>query len=229
MQLRLLTWNLFHGRAVPSARRELLREFTDQLFEWEWDLALLQEVPPWWPARLAAPPGVDQRTVLTSRNGLLALRRFVASRWPDLSRAQGGGANTLLVRGQAIAEHRAVRLCLLPERRWMHAVRVEPAGVWVGNLHCSGADRRASREAALAGATLLQWADGAPAILGGDFNLRTPLVSGFVHAGGYYVDHLLASGSVRPFGPSRALTAGRLSDHRPVAATVECDDISLAA
>src|SRR5947208_2826130 len=51
--LSLLTWNLFHGRAVPPAGRELLREFTAALDSCEWDAALLQEVPPWWPEALA--------------------------------------------------------------------------------------------------------------------------------------------------------------------------------
>jgi endonuclease/exonuclease/phosphatase family metal-dependent hydrolase len=229
VQLRLLIWNIFHGRAEPPARRELLGEFADALFSWEWDVALLQEVPPWWPSLLAARPGIYERSVLTSRNGLLGVRRMLASRWPDVVRAQGGGANAILVRDWGIADHRAVQLCRLPERRWMHAVRLEPAGVWVGNLHCSGADRRASRESARAGAALLGWADGSPAMLGGDFNLRAPAVDGFADAGGYYVDHVLVSGAVVPVGSTHALDAGRLSDHRPVAVTVECGEMSLAA
>ena len=48
--VRVLTWNLFHGRAVPPAGRELFDEFATALAGWEWDVALLQEVPPWWPA-----------------------------------------------------------------------------------------------------------------------------------------------------------------------------------
>ena len=49
MAFRVLTWNLFHGRSVPGARRSLLDEFAARLAEWEWDVALLQEVAPWWP------------------------------------------------------------------------------------------------------------------------------------------------------------------------------------
>ncbi|HWE34233.1 MAG TPA: endonuclease/exonuclease/phosphatase family protein [Solirubrobacteraceae bacterium] len=228
MRLRLLTWNLFHGRAVPPAGHQLLREFADELFGWEWDVALLQEVPPWWPAELARRPGVYQRSVLTSRNGLLPVRRLLASRWPDLVKSQGGGANAILVRDWEIAEHRAVRLRRLPERRWMHAVRLEPAGVWVGNLHCSGEDRRAEPEARRAGATLLGWAGGAPAALGGDFNLPDPVVDGFAYAGGDYVDHVLVSGAATA-GSSRVMAAGRLSDHSPVAVTLECGEMSIAA
>ena len=50
--MRVLTWNLLHGRAVPPAGRDLFDEFADALAGWEWDVALLQEVPPWWPAEL---------------------------------------------------------------------------------------------------------------------------------------------------------------------------------
>ena len=228
MRLRVLTWNLYQGRSVPPAGRDLLREFGAQLFDWEWDVALLQEVPPWWPAELARRPGVSERSVLTSRNSFGAVRRALASRWPDLLKSQGGGANAILVRDRGIAEHRAVRLCRLPERRWMHAVRLEPAGVWLGNLHCSGKDEAAGRDAALAGEALLAWAGGRPAVLGGDFNLRAPAVGGFAYAGGHYVDHVLLAGAVQggatdlldaggvQGGATGQLGSARLSDHRPV-------------
>ena len=48
--MRVLSWNLFHGRSVPDSPRELLHEFADTLAGWEWDVAVLQECPPWWPA-----------------------------------------------------------------------------------------------------------------------------------------------------------------------------------
>src|SRR3954447_2326052 len=70
--LRVLTWNLFHGRADPAAGRELLAEFAAALAGWDWDVALLQEVPPWWPPELARAAGAQERTALTSRNGLLS-------------------------------------------------------------------------------------------------------------------------------------------------------------
>ena len=62
--VRVLTWNLFHGRSQPAARRELLGEFAALLGGWSWDLALLQEVPPWWPAALApaAAPSSGRRS-----------------------------------------------------------------------------------------------------------------------------------------------------------------------
>ncbi len=73
--MRVLTWNLLHGRSVPGSGRDLLPEFTAALAGWDWDVALLQEVPPWWPALLGASLGASARLVLTSRNSALALRR----------------------------------------------------------------------------------------------------------------------------------------------------------
>jgi endonuclease/exonuclease/phosphatase family metal-dependent hydrolase len=226
-----LTWNLFHGRSVPPTKQDLAEEFAAALDSWAWDVALLQEVPPWWPSAFARSMGVDERTVLTSRNGLLPLRRALAVRWPNVVKSNGGGSNAILVRGGAITEHRTLRLRRMPERRWMHAVRLEAAGpgsgVWVANLHASGPDRLATGDVGCAGGALLEWADGCPALLGGDFNLARPNVRGFVHAGGNYVDHVLCA-SMRPVAAPAMLDAGRLSDHVPVLATVESLEMSLA-
>jgi endonuclease/exonuclease/phosphatase family metal-dependent hydrolase len=215
MSWRVLTWNLLHGRAVPGAGRDLFEEFASALGGWEWDLALLQEVPPWWPAPLAARLDADQREVLTSRNALPGLRRALATRWPDLVKSNGGGANAILVRGERIVEHRARRLCRLPERRWMHAVRLRN-GLWVGNLH-TASDAAQGRRAA---ATLLEWAAGAPAILGGDFNVRDPSLEGFVRAGGSGPDHVFAGGGLAPVGGTTVLERGGLSDHAPLLVSV---------
>src|SRR5437868_1458980 len=114
--MRILTWNLKHGRSVPPSGRELLEQFAAALAGWSWDVALLQEVPPWWPARLAVGTGAQQRHVLTSRNALLPARRVLAQRWPDVIKSNGGGCNAILIRsGPAIVEHRVQRLSLLPE------------------------------------------------------------------------------------------------------------------
>jgi endonuclease/exonuclease/phosphatase family metal-dependent hydrolase len=216
MRLRVLTWNLLHGRAVPPAGRELFEEFRRALAEWEWDVALLQEVPPWWPARLANRLGADQRSVLTSRNALLALRRAIAVRWPDLIKSNGGGSNAILVRGDEVAEHRWRRLCIWPERRWVHAVRLRRAGVWVANLHAGGPMRDAVRAAESA----VAWAGcETPLVLGGDFNIRELRLGGFDYAGGFSVDHVFVRG-VEPLA-SAVLDRGRLSDHAPVLVRVE--------
>jgi endonuclease/exonuclease/phosphatase family metal-dependent hydrolase len=218
MRWRVLTWNLKHGRAMPSAGHELLGEFTAALRDWEWDLALLQEVPPWWPARLAATLDADQRLVLTSRNAGLALRRAVAVRRPDLIKSNGGGANAILVRRDAgeIAEHRPRRLCWWPERRWVHGVNLAgPDGAWICNLH-SAADPDQGRAAA---ATALSWAGGRPVVLGGDFNVRELALAGFTHAGGHDVDHVYARGLL-VVAEAEVLDSGELSDHAPVLVTL---------
>src|ERR1700742_3035164 len=138
--MRALTWNLYHGRSPNPAGRSLLDEFAAALAGWDWDVALLQEVPPWWPPRLAREAGAEARWVLTSRNGLPGVRRAIAARNPDLLKANGGGANVILVRGDVL-EHRSALLTRSPERRLAHGVRL-PGG-WVVNLHASLPDGEA--------------------------------------------------------------------------------------
>jgi endonuclease/exonuclease/phosphatase family metal-dependent hydrolase len=217
--VRVLTWNLYHGRAVPPAGRSLLHEFAAALARWAWDVALLQEVPPWWPPVLAAAAGAQERTVLTSRNQLLPLRRAIASRAPDLVKSAGGGANAILVRGGAtILEHRTERLRRWPERRFAHGVRLD--GGWVVNVHAHNrpAARAWSDDIAALGAARA-WAAGAPLVFGGDLNLAHPAFDGMRHVAGNHVDHLFTDG--RPAaGPAQVLDRGRLSDHPPVAITL---------
>jgi endonuclease/exonuclease/phosphatase family metal-dependent hydrolase len=216
VQLRVLSWNLLHGRAMPPAGRELFDEFAAALAAWAWDVALLQEVPPWWPPLLADRLQAGQRLVLTSRNALLPLRRAFAVRWPDLIKSNGGGANAILVRGDEVAEHRWRRLCVWPERRWVHAVRLLHAGLWVANLHGGGPLRDAQRAAA----TSLAWAGpAASVVLGGDFNLRGLALEGFEYGGGHGVDLVFAHG-LAPVGHPEVLERGRLSDHAPVRVTL---------
>ncbi len=217
--MRVVTWNLYHGRSVPPAGRSLLNEFVAALDGWAWDVALLQEVPPWWPPLLARGAGAQERTQLTSRNWLLPLRRAISTRNPDILKSNGGGANAILVRGQ-ILEHRALRLRRMPEARWVHGVRLAD-GAWVVNVHSHNhpeplalADTQMAIEAARG------WAAGAPLIFGGDVNLkRPPAFPGLVHLGGNHVDHLYTDG--RPAaGKREVLDRGTLSDHPPVAVTL---------
>jgi endonuclease/exonuclease/phosphatase family metal-dependent hydrolase len=223
MGLRVLTWNLKHGQAEPPAGRELAEEFAAALAGWSWDIALLQEVPPWWPAELGARLGAEPRRVLTSRNSGLPVRRVLARRWPDLMKSSGGGANAILVRGRAILAHRTLRLCRLPERRWLHAVRLGDGtggGVWVGNLHLTVRDAPAAhREAQMAAAGLRGWAAGEPAVLGGDFNVRGLELAGFARAAEHDVDYVFARGLTGEAAAS-VIDRGRLSDHAPVLVTL---------
>lgn len=205
----VLTWNLFHGRAKPAAGRPLLVEFAAALAGWKWDVALLQEVPPWWPATLGYACGADHAASLTSRNRGLAARAAVGRRNPDLIASNGGGANAILVRGERILEHREVVLTLRPERRTAHAVRL--AAGWVVNLHAGKESEEATRADV---ARALGWAPRPLAAFGGDLNLRNPGLPGLESAGGHHVDHVFCPG-----GAAKAvevLDAGDLSDHRPV-------------
>ena len=186
----------------------MLNEFAAALDGWDWDVALLQEVPPWWPPLLGAACGAGGRSVLTSRNFGLRWRRAVACRDPERLKANGGGCNALLVRG-SVAAQRVVRLTWWPERRWAHGLR--EGSLWVVNLHASThRSAWAARDVARAAAG---WPCG-PLLLGGDFNLRRPVVDGFTWLGGNHVDHFLGRG-VTGSG-FEVLDRGSLSDHPPI-------------
>jgi endonuclease/exonuclease/phosphatase family metal-dependent hydrolase len=213
--MRVLTWNLFHGRSVPDTPHDLLRAFADRLAAWEWDVALLQEMPPWWTEPLARAAGASARSAPTARNWLAPARRALATRRPDVMKSSGGGANAILVRGEAILEHRVRTLRWWPERRVVQAVRLA-RGWWVANLHAQAhAERRAEDDLAIAAAAVRGWAGAAPIVLGGDLNLRAPVVAGFAPVAGHSVDHVLVR-DLEAAGPGRLLERGRLSDHAPL-------------
>jgi endonuclease/exonuclease/phosphatase family metal-dependent hydrolase len=223
--LRILTWNLFHGRAVPPAGRDLTAQFAGMLAGWEWEIALLQEVPPWWPPRLAAAAGAEQRTALTSRNCGLALRRVLAELRPDLIKSNGGGSNAILAR-QAVVEHHALRLRAWPERRVAQLLRLKD-GTCVANFHASARVELAEAELRRLWELALRWAAGDPLVVGGDLNLRSPVAptGDVVHLARRDVDHIFARG-LTPSGDTqlldRHLSVGaeriELSDHVPLLA-----------
>jgi endonuclease/exonuclease/phosphatase family metal-dependent hydrolase len=210
--VRVLIWNVFHGRAVPAAGRPLLAEYATTIAGWRWDLALLQEVPPWWPPILAGAARAELRTVLTSRNSLLSVRRAIASRAPDLLKANGGGSNAILAR-VPVSGHRCVELTRWPERRVAHGVRLAD-GSWAANLHATLRPKGRSRaDAACAAET---WADAERLVLGGDFNLKQVALPGLAVVATHNIDHVVARGWRG--GRVEVLDAGDLSDHRPVLA-----------
>lgn len=213
--LTVLTWNLFHGRAVPDVPHAVADRFAQTLAGWDWDVALLQECPPWWPQPLARASGAHAYRALTSRNGLLPLLRPLAARRPDIVKSWGGGCNAILVRGAPATAHARLRLRLRPERRVLHAVRLQ-SGVWVGNVHAQ-AHRTEWAQADLdrSSAALLRWSAGEPAVLAGDLNLKRPVVPGFQHAGGHVLDHVFVHG-LDVVERARTLERGGLSDHVPV-------------
>jgi endonuclease/exonuclease/phosphatase family metal-dependent hydrolase len=221
--VRVLTWNLFHGRSVPPAGRALAGQFAALIAGWDWDVALLQEVPPWWPAMLARSAGAEYRKALTSRNSLLPLRRAIAERRPDLIKSNGGGANAILSRLE-IVEHRPLLLRSWPERRVAQLARLAD-GTVVVNFHGSARVPLAQEELERLWDRGLAWAGREPLVLGGDLNLRSPHRPGvgIVHVAERDVDHVFVRG-LEPVGPATvldrraALPAGpvELSDHPPL-------------
>jgi endonuclease/exonuclease/phosphatase family metal-dependent hydrolase len=123
VQVRALSWNLFHGRDFPpdpalftwrsrllrvternathvQVNRDLFAEFARVLAGTEWDVALLQECPPRWWEPLAAACEAEAHGVLTSRNSFGALRSVAARLNPDLIASAEGGSNLTLVRNR---------------------------------------------------------------------------------------------------------------------------------
>ena len=152
----VLSWNLFHGRSLPATNRSLYAHFAAKLGEWSWDVALLQEVPPWWPVPLARELGVEQCSALTSRNALPALRRALAERRPELLKSNGGGCNAILSRAP-ILEHCTLGIRRFPERRVAQLTRLRD-GTCVVNLHASTRPARARQELERLWPRALAWA-----------------------------------------------------------------------
>jgi len=233
-RIRLLVWNLFHGRSLPASRHELIEHFASRIAAWQWDAALLQEVPPWWPVPLARRAAAGERTALTSRNALLPLRRALARRRPELMKSNGGGCNAALVRGR-IAEHAALRLRTWPERRVAQLLRLGDGSALV-NYHASSRAERAREELVRLREHALAWVRGGPLVLAGDLNLRSPaLTRDFEHVARRDVDHVFVSG-YRASHPALLLERevvvdGRevlLSDHVPILVELERLDPSRA-
>lgn len=215
--LRVLTWNLFHGRDhAPNAElhtwrsrflgtsesdsthtqtnRDLYREFSGLLASTGWDIALIQECPPRWSAPLAEACGAEGFRALTSRNWLLPVSGAIAARRPDLLGAAEGGCNLILARDGAggLDEARRSTLRRLPERRTMAFVRTG-SGLCVACIHASTGARRSTEDVERAAGVALEWAAGRPLIFGGDFNARPSSSDAF--------DRLAALGLVGPTGP----------------------------
>jgi hypothetical protein len=208
VKVRVISWNLFHGRDHPpepelltwrsrllrttergrahaQVNRDLYAEFASVLAGAEWDVALLQECPPRWAERLAIACHAEPHLAPTSRNlpGLGRVQSALADWSPDLIASWEGGSNLTLVRTgprseTAVAERLAHRLALRPERRVMAFTRLSD-GLCIANLHASAERAAAELELPEAARAACAWADGGPLVLGGDFNLR-PALSGSV-------------------------------------------------
>jgi Endonuclease/Exonuclease/phosphatase family len=263
VRLRVLTWNIFHGRDFPpnpalltrrsklwrvterdtthaQVNRDLFASFAGVIAAAGWDVALLQECPPRWSRWLARACAANGHQALTSRNWALPFTSAFAAFNPDLIGSEEGGSNTTLVRSSAITERRRLVICPYrrPERRVMAFTRLA-SGVCVANLHASTTPDLAVTELRHAASTAIEWAAGAPLILGGDFNVRpqrTPGIFDELREQGFSgptaadsIDHLLAHG-LETATPPRSWPPEerevpydelrlRLSDHAPVEAT----------
>ena len=267
----VLTWNLFHGRDDPpnpalhtwrsrllrvterdathaQVNRPLLDEFAAALAALEWDVALLQEVPPGWLRALATAAGAGAASVLTSRNVLHVVRGALARLNPDLIASAEGGSNQLLMRApwriDAVERETIARR---PERRRMLLARLigpEDRCVTVSNLHASTGEAAAG-DVMRAARTATAWAGGGPLVFGGDLNLSPASRPDVFRAlerehglrgptPGDAIDHLLVRGLVPLAAPRRlpdsvrelALIGGgriRLSDHPCVAGSFEVE------
>ena len=268
-QVRVLSWNLYHGRDFPpdpalftlrsrllrvternathvQVNRPLLDEFARVIDGLEWDVALLQEVPPRWFAELARRTRSNALRVLTSRNLFPALQGRLADLNPDLIASSEGGSNQILAHDPlTIVEHRRLTLARQPEQRRMHWARIalgDGSRLCVANLHASaGLPDRASVEVIRAAKAALEWSGGDPLVFGGDLNLRPKRESATFDTlrenfglgdptAPDAIDHLLARGlsvASRPrrLAPERRELPDasglriRLSDHAPVVAT----------
>jgi endonuclease/exonuclease/phosphatase family metal-dependent hydrolase len=198
--MRVLSWNLYHGRDFPpdpalftlrsrllrrternathvQVNRLLLDEFARVLDGFEWDVALLQEAPPRWFGALQRRTGSTGVRTLTSRNVLPPLQGLLADWNPDLIASWEGGSNQILARSPVrIAAHRELTIARRPERRRMHWARLELPGeaeLCVANLHATaGRPAQAGPEVLAAAGAAVEWSGEAPLAFGGDLNLR---------------------------------------------------------
>ena len=197
MQIRVFSWNIYHGRDGPpdpalytkraewtrrternethiQVNRDLWREFTDMLCAAEWDVALLQECPPRWKPGFSRECKADAYQSLTSRNMLARISWAIARGWPDLIGSSEGGSNLILSRGAAgkIVKGRTLKVRRYrPERRTMAFAALE-CGLCVGNIHASTSPPLAEQELRLSAERLVEWAGDRPLVFGGDFNVR---------------------------------------------------------
>jgi len=211
LNVRILSWNIYHGRDFPPKpggsepgvpeggwawrflgrpvagpgylrlNRDLFSEFGAFLAAADWDVALLQEVPPRWIGRLARAARAEARAVLTSRNWMRPLTSPVARLRPQLVGSWEGGCNLTLVRngvpgldgyreGIRIVGHRKATLTWRPERRAFSMVEFE-SGLCVANIHAS-TGVNAAADVMRAARLATSRAGERPLLLGGDFNAR---------------------------------------------------------
>lgn len=197
--MRVLSWNLLHGRDAPpgglatwrsrllrvtetsathaQVNRSLLEEFATVLARDPWSVALLQEAPPRWLRPLCFRVGAAGASALTARNWLPGPRAWLAEQNPDLMASGEGGSNQLLVRPPwRLDAVRRLTLTHLPERRraiWARLGGPGGGAVCVATLHATAGDEAAAaRDVERAAERCVDWSGAHPLVLGGDLNLR---------------------------------------------------------
>src|SRR5438552_3759744 len=152
--LRVRTWNVFHGNALPPERRGFLEEMVRLVTADGPDVVCLQEVPVWALRHLEEWSGMAALGAVAARPRLWSaeLGRLLTEAHHGLLRsALTGQANAILLsRALRVGQERTLAVSRGGERRVCQAVRVADVGL-VGNVHVTGglvADERFLRAAA---------------------------------------------------------------------------------
>ena len=205
----VLTWNLFHGRSVPDAPRALLADFAAQLAAWEWDVALLQEVPPWWPPALGPRVRGERahRADLAQLAAALSPLGRAAPPRPHQVVGRRRQRDPRARRGDRRAP-RARRCARGPSGAWCTACAWSAAG---GSATCTPQAHSEARAQADVGARGGRpRSPGRPARPSSSAATSTragPLAPGFEPVAGHSVDHVLAR-RLRAGEPGRTLERG---------------------
>jgi len=219
------SWNLYHGRSHPAARRGFLRAVMALAVSGEPDVVCLQELPLWSLSRLEDWSGMQAFPARTKRAplGAWAGRVVTSAHHGVLRSAFTGQANAILVSPGHAA--RDLGSLVISDRRHhprvCQAVRVDEQLV-VANIHASGdvAQRQVDRA--------LAWLEdelhhGDPVVLAGDFNASLAL-PGFSSPHGGIDDILVRGADATPLEvwpvDRRRQNGVVLSDHAPVELTV---------
>ena len=124
MRLRVRTWNVAHGRTVPSSTEDRLEEMVRRVSADDPDVVCLQEVPLWAFKQLGSWSAMNVATAITRRASAGPLGHWITARAPRVFRSGlTGQGNAILVskRHRMLGQQR--RLVLNPPQMRMRAAR----------------------------------------------------------------------------------------------------------